>query len=503
MRKFFAIISAALLLAACADKDAPAPKARVFTATMEDAGSRTIIAGGPEIYWVKTSEYVDKISVFDHNRTNLKYILKSGGNTTSAVFATEDIPSLENSLDHVYAIYPYYGDEEGNAVLEDGSLRAFCDYYQDFKADGLFWQMTPMAAVSDNSTLHFKNLAGYLDLRLYGDSSTPVYYITITDNDNKYISGDLIVTFDDKGVPQVRVDDTSEFADKGILLSFPNPETMPVYLPSSPDKALSCWIAIPPIMMEHGFTVFVRGADGRWFQKVSSKPLNIQRGVCTPTDPLKVEFPVVAPEDTEVTTIYEETFDKNFASSNAWTFYDADGDGNIWEYYEDDVLSHSHSGVLQSLSWKPKNVLTPDNWAFTPSISFTQNSFLSFWIAGYDEKYNQEHYAVYITDKNPKENTVTAADCICLCENTFPAGNYVCAADDDGNEYLSYDANTFHYQRYMITIPDAFKGKTGYIAFRHFNCTDMNKIYLDDVCVTDGNPVADGKVSYLPARRRR
>ena len=42
----------------------------------------------------------------------------------------------------------------------------------------------------------------------------------------------------------------------------------------------------------------------------------------------------------------------------------------------------------------------------------------------------------------------------------------------------------------VVAIPADMAGKSGYVAFRHYDCTDMFEINLDDVAVTVGEPSA-------------
>ena len=103
---------------------------------------------------------------------------------------------------------------------------------------------------------------------------------------------------------------------------------------------------------------------------------------------------------------------------------------------------------------------------------------MSFWVRAQDSNYPAEHYAVYITDDAP--TAANLGDCtVLLAEQEYPNGNYVALAGDG------------YYQRYVIQIPSSFDGKTVYIGFRHFNCSDQFQLTLDDVAVAQGNPVTD------------
>jgi hypothetical protein len=199
----------------------------------------------------------------------------------------------------------------------------------------------------------------------------------------------------------------------------------------------------------------------------------------TMTDDVYEEIPVsLIPYVPDTATyLYYEDFEGD--NSSSWTFIDADGDGNLWSR---ESTLHTYSGgyALTSASYDTRtyNILYPDNWAFTPPVTLTSNNYLSFWVRAQDTNYPKEHYAVYITDNAP--TAANLGDCtVLLAEQEYPNGNYVALAGDG------------YYQRYVIQIPSSFDGKTVYIGFRHFNCSDQFQLTLDDVAVAQGNPVTD------------
>ena len=187
------------------------------------------------------------------------------------------------------------------------------------------------------------------------------------------------------------------------------------------------------------------------------------------------------------TYIYYEDFESDISAS--WTFIDADGDGYLWGWK--DVNTYSGDYALASYSYDNATYtpLHPDNWAFTPPVTLTSNNYLSFWVRGQDPSYPYEHYAVYITDEAPTADNLSGCT-VLLEEQEYPNGNYVALAGDG------------YYQRYVLPIPASFEGKTVYVGFRHFNCSDMFCLALDDVAIAEGNPVSSAPApSPAPARR--
>ena len=202
------------------------------------------------------------------------------------------------------------------------------------------------------------------------------------------------------------------------------------------------------------------------------------------TDKLPEVLAPYVPDETEY--LYLEGFEEG---AEGWSFFDADGDGNDWEVSNaNGVRVHTGAAVLASASYiNNQGALTPDNWAFTPAIQLTRDNYLSFWVVAQDPSWSAEHYAVYITDVAPTADNLN--DCTVLIPETeFPNGSPIETGADN-------------YQRIAVKIPASFEGKAVYVGFRHFNCTDMFRLNLDDVGITNGEPVISTEAEAAPARK--
>lgn len=183
------------------------------------------------------------------------------------------------------------------------------------------------------------------------------------------------------------------------------------------------------------------------------------------------------------TYIYEEDFEDDVEAE--WTFIDSDGDGNNW--YQASGKAFSGANILTSASYY-NGALTPDNWAFTPPITLTSDNYLSFWICPQDPDWSAEHYAAYIIDEQPTAENL--ANCtVLLEEQEYPEGNYADITSDG------------LYQRFVVQIPSSFDGKQVYIGFRHFNCTDMFRLNLDNVAVSEGNPIQNNAAPTFKVKK--
>ena len=160
-------------------------------------------------------------------------------------------------------------------------------------------------------------------------------------------------------------------------------------------------------------------------------------------------------------SLLSEDFENGIPST--WLNIDADNDGYAWmEGTAPGVSGHNGSnGCAYSCSYYDGTVLTPNNWLITPAINLTANADLTFWVAAQDASYAAEHYGVYISTTGTATSNFTL-----LFEETI---------DANGGSRVqgTWKQKTVNLANYT--------GQTVYIAFRHFNCTDMFYFNLDDV----------------------
>ena len=150
---------------------------------------------------------------------------------------------------------------------------------------------------------------------------------------------------------------------------------------------------------------------------------------------------------------------------DGWTTIDADGDGNCWDK-TDNIPDYAHGGsvFMSSASYhNDKGVLTPDNWLVSPRLPL--NGVLKVWMKGQDSNDFLEHVAIYVSTTG---NGVADFTDIVMPETVVT------------NEYVAYTVNLSQYG-----------GEQGYIAIRHFNCTDQFRLDVDDFGLYDANSPSD------------
>ncbi len=159
---------------------------------------------------------------------------------------------------------------------------------------------------------------------------------------------------------------------------------------------------------------------------------------------------------------FSENFDNGINS--CWTIIDQDGDGNNWVYGESPYFmgNNESAGCVYSESYSLNygNPLNPKNWLITPAMTLPQNADcdLSFYVAAHDYTDFEEHYGIYVSTTTTDPSAFNL-----LFEETL----------EDDNSW-----------RQRTVDLDSYAGQTIYIAFRHFDCTNMYALLIDDVTVT-------------------
>ena len=181
---------------------------------------------------------------------------------------------------------------------------------------------------------------------------------------------------------------------------------------------------------------------------------------------------------TEFVIRYKKALIMDFETGLApFTEIDNDGDGFTWYSNLENgsvnpadgiayaPFTHSGNGIAYSQSYSNAGIgtaLTPDNWLVSPLI--TLGGSIVFWGRGDNPGYYAEHFGFYISKT---DNQVT---------------NFT--------ELQAWDA-TAAYNDYNIDYSGE-EGK-GYIAIRHFGCTDEYLLDIDDIEIYEG-PVTDWTV---------
>ncbi len=165
----------------------------------------------------------------------------------------------------------------------------------------------------------------------------------------------------------------------------------------------------------------------------------------------------------QTTVLFEEQFTDSATVVNTWKFVDQDGDTQnwYWDWYDGGPVMEQY---MTSRSWDG-SPLIPDNWLISPAINLTSATgglVLHYVISGADDNYYQEHYKLMVSSTNNEVASFTDN----VYEETLPiwASNGIW---DPRNIDLS-----------------VYAGKTIYLAWVHYDCSDMYKLLLDSIQLT-------------------
>ena len=257
---FFSLMAfcAITLLTACSSDDnegtgTPKKQRLTFTATQEGtpANTKTVIADNTKIHWQSD----DKICIPDGTDSN-EFKLTSGEGTKSAIFEGYATPSSS-----YIAVYPY----TATAALEaDGTVTGITlPATQTATANSFDPQAALMMAVSNGTTLAFKNVVAYLKL-------TPKFacskIVLKAADETAVLAGTGKLSYNN-GIPTI---DLSEATDKSYAITLTgNIEA---------DKAY--YIAVPAVTLTAGWRLsFTKADDGNVYIYKGMSSLNFERNI--------------------------------------------------------------------------------------------------------------------------------------------------------------------------------------------------------------------------------
>ena len=184
-----------------------------------------------------------------------------------------------NELPNVYAVYPYQASTRiSNAQVLTLTLPSEQMYAVRSFGPGA---NTMVSATEDNNLL-FKNVGGYLVLKLYGEG-VYVTSLTLKGNADEPLAGKAVVTAPLDGVPSVEM---QAGVSREITLTCPEP----VALGSTSEDYTEFWFVLPPTSFAEGLTVTVTGGKGDRFTKSTEKSITITRSEISRMAPLKVSL---------------------------------------------------------------------------------------------------------------------------------------------------------------------------------------------------------------------
>lgn len=165
------------------------------------------------------------------------------------------------------------------------------------------------------------------------------------------------------------------------------------------------------------------------------------------------------------------------------TTIDADGDGRNW--MNSSTLQAQGDGHNESLryayseSWGSlRPPLNPDNYIVTPQIAVTETSMFNFFVCSDWYAYVGEHYGVAISTAGNTDPD----DFVTIGEWTLTEKG---TRDDDQGPWREHNIDLSPYA-----------GQNIYVAIRHFDCSNIYCIDIDDVSVTTEEGGCDAPANF-------
>ena len=296
-----------------------------FLATIEGADTRTYVDGTGDnvrMHWTAA----DAINIYGGNADG-KYVFQGETGDRGGSFGKESAASAVQTT-RFYAVYPY---DASNQLVSDGVLSVTLPAKQKY-AEGSFglgtgW-MTAVTADLQDHHLTFKNVMGFLKLRIYGGAK--IDQIVFRGNREEVVSGTATISVAYGEAPAIAMTGTGTT----VKLNCSNVETG-----AKEADATAFWIALPPIEFPGGFTVEVTDDYGNVTTKTVSNPIRIERNVIQPMAAFKVEkqappIPDLPTVSTNLPLLYIYTPDNTpITSKDEWIndsqVYLKDTDGTV------------------------------------------------------------------------------------------------------------------------------------------------------------------------------
>lgn len=232
------------------------------------------------------------------------------GKTSSS---TSGSPSI-TPLTSFYAVYP---SSSAISAAEGAGLRVRFPETQNYapnsfgRGAALMASISEISEISETPDFRFRNLPGFLKLKLWSKDAAVVTSVTLKSNGGETLSGDATVTFTQDGIPQTTMTGTGRNSitidcAEGVEIS--RSETDPTIF----------WLAIPPLTMARGFTVEARTDDGRIASRSTSKSISISRNIINTMAPMECLWtPDLASGEELDVSEYSKTIDIVWSGTSA------------------------------------------------------------------------------------------------------------------------------------------------------------------------------------------
>lgn len=384
----------------------------IFRSSIEDRPlTRTYLDSDHKLLWSED----DRISVFT-STDNQQYRFKGKTGDFGGEFERVSPQVLSgSSLQANYALYPY---DASASISTSGAISLSIPSVQPYREGGFAPGVNPMVAVTEDSSddfFSFRNLCGFVVLRLYGKST--VTGIVLKGNNGEKISGAASVKPEFGKAPEIEM---SSSAGETVSIDCGGG----IEIGRMESESTEFWFCVPPVAFSKGFTVEITDISGESITKSMSLPRIVSRNLINTLSPFKVrvadpsapkavdlglsvkwaEFNVGATKPQEYGNYY--AWGELESSTNAWNTYKWRKSGTDWDTVklskyntdpsfgevdgkneleaDDDIASETYGGAWRMPSdseWK--ELVTNCSWTWT-TVGGVQGYNVSSNIEGYE-----------------------------------------------------------------------------------------------------------------------
>lgn len=260
-------------------------KSPVFYAEFADAQTKTYFDEDLNLFWHSK----DRLTIFNGTTLNRQFEFDGPDGATSGGFndlTTGFVTGAPSSTN--YAVYPYNSSTvlSKNADPElDELLTVTLPAEQQYAVNTFGKGANTMVAVTkdkNDTFLAFKNVGGYLKLKLYGEGER-VRSISFKGNAKEKLAGQATVTATYGSTPQVKMGNEAieeiilDCGEEGVALG------------NTSNDATVFWLVIPPTKFEGGFTITVTDVNGLEMVKSTNATFVVERNVVKSMAAIKFE----------------------------------------------------------------------------------------------------------------------------------------------------------------------------------------------------------------------
>ena len=292
MKRVFYLLTLITLLCSCSeifvDKKISKPNETNLpdiTASFAEGATRTYVENNKYLRWNAD----DRLTIFYGNSLNRQYKFngKTGDHSGTFSLVPSGVIETGNLFDNIYAVYPY----NENVTIDDISkqITLTLPAEQIYSENSFGIGANTMFALTENledTFLAFRNVAGYLKLKLYGDAI--IKSIKIVGHNNEKLAGTAIVDMEYGGTPQLTMSDNATDAitlncEPGVVLS------------KDAETTTEFWFVVPPVEFSNGFSISITTIDDKEFKHYTHNPVIITRNEVQPMSVLEVNIETSEP----------------------------------------------------------------------------------------------------------------------------------------------------------------------------------------------------------------